>query len=349
MPVLFFMGLIGLVFTTVVLINTSLTVTVMQRTEEQYNHVEKLFADTQVAVTDALLLRQLDLSTQEADGDLTPPIGAGKADLTFLSSMLPWTEEELKTDPWGNDYLIFHAAQNQTIYADSNVPVGNPNNAISAYISAFAIVSAGPDGEFAHGNPRVAPFPALGRQPFPTTFNQIRAYTPDRAITEGEDDIYITFTTYAPSVRMWNRIQNTIDKVQALLVNDYAKQLELYTPRIESYFANLDPADVFDTNGNYNFANLENRWRTDLYAQYLADPMGPHQGFPRMKTNLSGLGISEEVSQLANLGLSVGIALTAAATAEEEASITLINNGINEWDITFSRFAEGGGVDLTGP
>ena len=332
MQVLFFMGLIGVIFTTMTFINASVTVTAMQKKVEQLANVEKMFTDVEFALTKGVLLNQADLFLEESDGKLDT--------LEFMAGYVKWNNEELITDPWGKDYVVKAASARQTIYADNlGAPdsLGSPTtNAIDAYVTAFLLISAGPDGKFGQTEGALP-------EPWPATYNDIRAYTPaNNGVGEvGADDIYTTFTTYAAAVSLWNRAKNVTDKVESLIVNNYTNQLELFQPEIIGYYQTLNSDEIFDASGNYILK--DDKWLEDL-----DDPVA-YPNFPRIQNNLNVLGATGEMKRmpefLSNLSLVV-------APGSHDASLTLSltnpqQNINNNWRVTYTKAIEGSGISVT--
>lgn len=326
MQILFFLGLMGIIFTTMTFINTSVTVTAMQKKLDQVENVNTLFRDVEFAITKGILKSQADLSVQEDNGDLD--------NLLFVSGLVKWNDIELTNDPWGTEYQVITESDVLTIYADTE-GVNGGNNTVNAYVTAFAIISAGPDGVFGNGDPNAPGFPAT---PFPNTFNGVRAYTPPNAgVGEaGEDDLYITFTTFASALEMWSHIKSVHDKVKSLAVNHYTEQMELFQPQIVNYYDNLDPSDIFDANGNYILD--DDAWLIDLAAV---------NGFPQMAANLETLGATAEVAKLPDDFLNFSLLPIGVNNSELRLEFTNPAGGIlNQWNVTYGNDVAGAALSI---
>lgn len=324
MQVLFFIGLLGIIFTTMMFINTSVTVTAMRKKLDQVENVETLLSDVEFAVNKGILKTFPDLYLLESTGDL--------ANLKFVSALVKWNDDELLTDPWGTSYEVVSASERRTIYADTNGVAGG-NNQVQAYVTAFAVISAGPDGVFGNGDPRAGGYPTVA---YPTTFNAVRAYTPPNQNAEGADDIYITFTTYSAAVDMWNNIKEVHDKVKSVAVNYYTERLELFQPRIVNYYESLDPDEVFDSSGNYILDDDE--WLTALSTQV---------GFPRMPSDLETIGVSSEIAKVPSGFLEMN--MVRFGTSDSQARISYNNPGegvVNNWRVVYGNDVAGARLSI---
>ncbi len=342
------LGLVGLIYAAVASIVATVYTGTVEYRARSIQRVEQMFEDVEFAINNIILKQEITLTNSDYldDGgnDLLAPV-----DLSGLSSLVPWSKENLINDPWETPLEIYTAAASDafsTIYSDGS------GNTVIAPIQSFALVSYGPN------------------KVLDTVIGNNLTYRDILSIEPVGDDIIRTFSTREAMNSIWSKIYFELDNSIIPAISDnYKQQQDMFMPVIEFAYeeliksADAGEADTFIANWqNYGDDTVANILPAPVNAanmhSYIGGKVFPEDGltyyFPNLDNiDTEALGLNGITSAWDPFTLSLEPSIAIPITDEEigENSKSLILNvdidtfnggtGVGEWDISFQVVVEG--------
>ncbi len=358
MQAIFILSLFGLVYTTVAMITTMLATSSMQLKLDRIESVKEMFRDIELGINQGYLGNYVDFSNLTA----FPTNGSTRLDASlsatnnkrldkFVGPYVSWSSKEMLVDPWGSDIYIIAASTKEVIYADTDRPTGSPVNSISAPITAFLLVSKGPDGRFNTADQEGPPGLA--------TLNQVKRYTKGTVDPYEEDNIVHVFTTFSAMNEIWNHTRAVHSKIMSVAADSYKQKYELFLPVIQTEF--YDKVNFYDVDLNWvgdeplNSSGagtgcstpLIHAWKDpDCNITGVTLPGGDltgHLDFPRLQADIESMGLGREEDRLIE-ALAPDIQLTLSNSAEgvdDVLDFKLNDSTSNDWDVVYAKRLNG--------
>ncbi|MEC9291637.1 MAG: hypothetical protein VX730_04470 [Pseudomonadota bacterium] len=261
MQVIYIMGVFMFVFSIVMGLTTTLTRSAMQNKLDSIAQVESMFLDIERGTNNGILANQADLRylhnhfRNGVSNEFSQNATTRAARDGFNAALLDyvnWSEDQLRTDPWGTPMRVYYSTSYRFLDAGVQAP-----------ITTFAYISAGPNKGFEASSTLAT-----------VNTNNITAME----VSAGSDDILYVFSTYDAMARTWNILTKAVDGVIGLIQTDYSDQYAEFLPQIETYNAGRFAADP-----TFGFDNASlNEWLTAPSLTGLA-------GYPTLPDGTAGV------------------------------------------------------------
>lgn len=238
MQTIFILGIFGVLYTSVAVLISMVATSSMQLKVERIKEVEAFFQDVEIAVNKGFLSENVDFvsvgfqttfptapgsdQTERLDNSIAE---ASKRFDKLLAPYMSWAPEKILKDPWGTDYYFARALDDAVIYAD------NKGNEVTAPISVFLLVSAGPDKAFADYADKTS------TAVFPKNYDDIKRLVMPETDASADNIVHV-FSTMEPMADSWNYAKNLHGRVLSVFTDNYKSQYELFSPTLQAEYYN---------------------------------------------------------------------------------------------------------------
>jgi len=195
MQALFYLGLFGTFFFTLMGVTVGVARSSMQHKLDQQKQVTEMFQNIEFAINRVVLRDHLSLADYSSK------------DLNYLSDVVSWSRKQMSVDPWGGDISVVRLDDDEVIGA-----LG-PGQYAQAKVSHYALISNGPD---------------MKRQTeLPTDIVSWRKLHSEGA---SGDDIVYTFSTRDAAQETWNKAQQIENNIKQMALRQYMARAEQFNP-----------------------------------------------------------------------------------------------------------------------
>ena len=236
-------------------------------------------------------------------------------------------------DPWKREFTGFVIRDETPIYASA------PDYVVTVPVTAFALVSRGPDGELA--TQLEADLGALSSSS--SSRDVLRLSAPDPATcdvaTDGScDDIVLTFSNQVAQQRRWEAVKASVDRIGSAALRNYEQQFMKFAAELPVIFAN-NLSQFVDADGNIVFTSQNvNIWQ----GQGLNPPTLGAVDLSSATTRTAA-GVDEEFRYLTDpissggSGLALAFAVTSSANGYQDVLTISVTNSASPWGLWESQ------------